>query len=369
MNIFKKMPPLLPILCSLIAGICSQIIFSISLYLLVPLILITIILIYPLRQNHYIVVLYIISAFLAGSIRTEQKKHNYEHFYTLTQEQPFSLVGRVTEISPAPSGPLRSCITISTHAIQPHNSQWINQTYNLRIYTNTTSVMIDDIVLLENLTCTQTTNTNFARYLTKEGIAGFIFAPKITYTIKEHPNYSLSRWIQFKKNLLLRQCTIKLGKKTSTLFASLFLGEKHRHKKELEPMAEQFKAWGLSHYLARSGLHLVIFILLWQWLLSYIPMSFFIKQLILLILSCIYFLLSWPSISFMRALSTFTIIKLSTYFNKQIHIAHLLIFVCCTILFINPLQLFFLDFQLSFALTFALIWFNYIFHKKQPLQS
>ena len=42
-------------------------------------------------------------------------------------------------------------------------------------------------------------------------------------------------------------------------FHHFFLGNRACIKTELEETNEQFKVWGISHFLARSGLHLALF--------------------------------------------------------------------------------------------------------------
>ena len=78
-------------------------------------------------------------------------------------------------------------------------------------------------------------------------------------------------------------------------------------------------------------------------------------------LSILYFILSWPSISFIRAFLIFLFTKYCNLHRHPTHFMHILLLTCCIVLLINPLQLFFLDFQLSFFLTFghwAPSWFH-----------
>ena len=45
-------------------------------------------------------------------------------------------------------------------------------------------------------------------------------------------------------------------------------------KKTLSSYKDSFKQWGIMHYLARSGLHLVLFLSLFSIILNYLPLSF-----------------------------------------------------------------------------------------------
>src|SRR3990167_3930800 len=131
-----------------------------------------------------------------------------------------------------------------------------------------------------------------------------------------------------------------------------------------------FQQWGLSHVLARSGLHLVIFVFIWRWLLNFLPLSFYRKNLLLLFISLVYALCSWPSVSFIRAWYALIFYFFCALFlRRPSHTLHIISLVYCIILFLNPLQLFFLDFQLSFLLTYALTWMGELslLAKRKPL--
>ena len=125
-----------------------------------------------------------------------------------------------------------------------------------------------------------------------------------------------------------------------------------------DELNDQFKTWGLSHLLARSGLHLAVFVMIWQRLLSAIPFPFMFKQLFMTILCLVYFILSWSSIPFVRALALFLLYKKCLLFKIPFHFLHNLSLVTFFFLVLCPINLFFLDFQLTFILTAALAWFN-----------
>jgi competence protein ComEC len=151
-----------------------------------------------------------------------------------------------------------------------------------------------------------------------------------------------------------------MNETTFTLFASIFLGYKQLSKQITDITKNHFMTWGVTHYLARSGLHMIIFIFIWQFILAFLPLPWFFKELILILVGLTYGLLSWSSISFIRAFLTFLLYKWCNLLSKQINVLHLLATVCLIVLLANPIQLFFLDFQLSFGLTFALACFNQI---------
>lgn len=208
---------------------------------------------------------------------------------------------------------------------------------------------------------------DFYRYLAKEGALGTVFTGQLSGVPITSKNYSWWGQLQTTRNNLFDRLKRKLSPTTFAFFSALFMGDKPRVKQSLERYKEPFKQWGISHHLARSGLHLVLFIALWQLLISFLPIAFTGKILLIAALSSIYFLLTPTTVSFMRAFELFVCYKVLHLYNQQINPLHLICVVCCIMLFYNPLQLFFLDFQLSFYLTFCLAWLAYLGRQRRFL--
>lgn len=210
---------------------------------------------------------------------------------------------------------------------------------------------------------------DFKLYLYKENIDATAFQPLVQTKIIKRPHYSFKRWISQKKKSLHYRLLKKMSPSTFALFSSLFMGNRASIKQELEPHKPLFKVWGISHFLARSGIHLLIFIILLSRFLSLIPAPFLIKHGFVLFCSFLYFLFSWPSVSFNRAFYTFLFYKMTTFLNIPLHSMHALAFICLVILFQSPLQILFLDFQLTFLLTFCLILIAHTRHQRRLLFS
>lgn len=289
---------------------------------------------------------------IGGWARTTQINSRAIHF-------PFniphtSLEGTLVNTSIAPKSPLRHCYTIDLTMINQHT---VPLPYTIQLYTSyPLDAAIDDTIALYNITLKKATNNNFNTYLLKEGIIATVFAKQVNYTITKKP-CSLRRWLFMQRDRILHNFKKSLSPSTFALFSSLFLGKKETSN-TIHTVQKQFKQWGILHYLARSGLHLVIVLSLYELLFRLLPVPFVMKHLILLLLNIMYFLLSWSSISFIRAFLIFVFYKLFSLFYVPVHFLHILYLTCIIILLINPLQLFFLDFQLSFGFTFALGWLN-----------
>lgn len=159
-----------------------------------------------------------------------------------------------------------------------------------------------------------------------------------------------------------------MNRKTFTYFSSLFLGNRADVSKfYMDEMKQEFRLWGLSHYLARGGLHLILIIAVWLSFLRLLPLGIKTKNILLTLLMLLYCTLSWFNITFIRACSCFFIYQFLVITDQQVHRLHILTLVTFTILFFNPVQLFALDFQLSFGLTFSLILFNQLQHQRRLL--
>ena len=193
----------------------------------------------------------------------------------------------------------------------------------------------------------------FNHYLAKEGCAGSVFTTRPWARTLHRPIVSIKRMLNAFRQKIYCSLFFRLNRQTFNFFSSIFLGLKTFAPSD--PIKEQFGYWGLSHYLARSGLHIVLFIIIWNWILCYLPLSFIFKNSLLLAIAYVYALLSYSSISFLRAIYVFYLFQIGKLSqSSSLSFAHLLTIVGLMVLLFNPLQLFFLDFQLSFFITLAL---------------
>lgn len=245
--------------------------------------------------------------------------------------------------------------------VQTCPRSWWERPLTFLIYTQKKgSLTIGDHIKIPYLSVQQPTDPHFALYLAKEGFDGtaFIFSLK-TFT-KERPRFSLLRSIYSVKKYCIELSGKVLDKNAYALFLSVFLGNKDEQKQTLETIRPHFLNWGISHQLARSGLHLIFFIPFSVFLMSLLPLPFFIKEFIMIIIVGAYALFSWTSISFLRACCCFFILRATTLFSFFMPPLHILMLTALLVLIHNPLQLFFLDFQLSFFLSLALLWMSHV---------
>ncbi len=249
--------------------------------------------------------------------------------------------------------------------LQTIPKQWWQVPLTFMIYTHhNPRLVVGDRIKIPYLSIQKPKDKHFDLYLKKEGLDGttFIFSLK-SYT-KETPRFSPLRFIHSIKQHCLTATKAVLSPPTYALFLSVFLGNKDAQKEQLEDLRPLFLLWGLSHQLARSGLHLLFLLPLLILILSFLPAPFWVKEFLIITLVGLYALLSWTSISFLRACCCFFILKLANIYNHFMPPLHILLLTALLVLFFNPLQLFFLDFQLSFFLSMALLWINHVHHAR-----
>jgi len=306
--------------------------------------------------------------FFTGIFLFQYQQKNQNLSQEIICEKFCTVVGKIKSIEKSKQNFVNNLITIKLQKFKQPKRWWIKTNATIQIYTQKTeNLFVADTVEIRNIFFKKPKNSSFNEFLIKQGVTATAFTPQLYYSVLYRPWFSLSRWIEKQKKNLYKKLNKKLSPESFSLFSSIFLGNKTIKKFSFEKAKNTFKNWGILHFLARSGLHLVIFILLWGFVLAYVPFSFRKKQITLILLSLLYYNMSWTSISFIRAFSVFLLYKLSPLVNIRTSGISLIFLVCLLTLIFNPIQLLFLDFQLSFSLACALAWFGQLQRQKRPL--
>ncbi|BDC35226.1 hypothetical protein Noda2021_11840 [Candidatus Dependentiae bacterium Noda2021] len=297
--------------------------------------------------------------FTLGSYHTHSFIAHHTTFLTNVQNIRLSALGVIDDIQPTTNATFKYKVIIEIKKLTFNDKTSSDANHKLQIYTNSVgSLLVSDEVIIYNI-CIPRAKSSFLYYLYKEGISASAFTNTLDYKLINRPTYSLKRAI----HALREKIFARIGNSSNAFstISTLFWGNRIGEEKEIK---ERFKQWGVSHYLARSGLHLIIVIMILQMLLSVTPLSYNTKQIMLIACVISYSFLTWSSVSFVRALGMFLVYKIATLCNKPIHYLHLVTLVSLAVLLANPFYLFFLDFQLSFGLTFSLAWFNQVAYSK-----
>lgn len=322
---------------------------------------------YTFKKNFTLPIILLFSFYLGGFLYW-QKLHSQENFYSSIANQKISLQATVENIEAIDNPRFNYRVSLCLSAINTQKDfQSCNQNSIVLYVKHVDDLHTGDLIQINNVAFKKAGNESFNTYLLKEGYVASLFLEKFEYTVISRPAWSINKSISDLKEHALSEVAYKMDRQAFKLYSSLFLGNRTVVKKEMENTKESFKAWGISHYLARSGLHLVIFVLIWHFILGLIPISYFAKQCFIIFLILIYATLSWSSVSFERALLMFLLYKFCLAHKAPIYYIHLITLATLIILLFNPLELFFLDFQLSFGITFALAWFNSVQAEKRRL--
>jgi len=301
-------------------------------------------------------------AFILGSSTYSHVITSQAEFCNVTHNKKFDIIVKINSITPSLKTYMGNSCICTLESMQSHEDQSVKyyRRIHLLIYIPLIeNIHIGDTILIKGVHFKTPKNSHYLLYLAKEHITTSASALKSHIEIIHHPKYSIARIIAEYTKRLDVSFRSTLTQETYYAFSSIFLGNPLAKKKE-SALQKKLNQWGIVHYIARSGLHLLIFVSIWMLILSYIPLPWIIRQLSMMLLVLLYSLLSWPSIPFNRALYTFLLVKTSYIIQIKTYFISTLACVTCITLLSSPLSLFSLNFQLSFGITYALAWLNEI---------
>ena len=321
-------------------------------------------------HQRWLVSVALVVALLAGAGRYLQVRSRFNQTHASLHKRKLTLQATIDSIDKLDHARYGYAIVCSVrHVIDAQTQQALNVRPSFCLYTRRKpdNLQVADCIELKDITLSTPGDSPFSLYLYKQGHIGTLFMPMFCHTLIERPAWSLARAIAHQKQLIFDRLRSTMDRPTFALFSTIFLGYKAPVKRTIEQYKSKFKQWGISHYLARSGLHLVIFIMIWHLVLNFLPVGYGSAQVLLMLLVLLYALLTWSSVSFERALYMFLIYRCFTIAAIAADYVQVLVLTTFVVLLLNPLHLLFLDFQLSFGLTFALAWFTFIKGYKRRL--
>ncbi len=147
------------------------------------------------------------------------------------------------------------------------------------------------------------------------------------------------------------------GKEELSVIQALLLGQRDAIS---EQTYTNYKNAGAVHILALSGLHIGILLLLLQFVLrplALLPKGKTIKLIVIVVLLWCFALLAGFSASIVRAVTMFSFVAYALHLNRPSNTFNILALSMFTILLvINPMLLFQVGFQMSYAAVFAIVW-------------
>ena len=143
-----------------------------------------------------------------------------------------------------------------------------------------------------------------------------------------------------------------------SILSALVLGNRENIDPEIK---EEFANSGAIHILAVSGLHVGIIYFVFSFLLRFLKTyrkGRFIRLLVLLMVIWIYAFVTGLSPSVLRAATMFSFIAIGENINRQNNIYNTLAASAFLLLLINPMLLFEVGFQLSYAAVLSIVFFQ-----------
>ena len=184
-------------------------------------------------------------------------------------------------------------------------------------------------------------NTHYS--CVREGLIAHFFASSVSPIEVVHNDSVVWGWRRYwarARARLARSIESKLSPEVYRFFALIFLGAPGQQDDHISELRERFSYWGITHYLARSGLHVTMVLAVWQGLMRFIPVRLVVKRMLLLMILALHTLLSWSSISFVRAALSYALSQIYTMTAIQTHPVHTIALTCFLVLLYNPFYLF-----------------------------
>lgn len=361
---FANLHPLYFITVATLAGIC----WGLGLYWWANLFtLVTSLYCATTKHHKTAIIASMLTALACGYIRVNSYINRFETLQTHAAQTPLNVVCTVIDFKKLENKTTKWCITARINTAQQSITQLPDhklEEATIQIFCNMQEKLEpwDTIIVQQCNFAQHERNKPFTLHLMRSGIDLTLYKPKFLTKKKTLDSSKINRaslQISF-----LQSINKKLFSYTGTLFNSIFLGYKHVAQKRILTIKQQFRLWGIEHYLARSGLHMALLSFLWLLILSIIPLSLNIKFLTLLACSGIYAFYTCASISFLRTFLLFCAYKLLCLWDAPINTLHTITLLTLALIISNPIHIIFLDFQLSFILAASLVWIHVAMRQK-----
>ncbi|EAR00525.1 ComEC/Rec2 family competence protein [Maribacter sp. HTCC2170] len=199
---------------------------------------------------------------------------------------------------------------------------------------------------------------NYKKYLEQKGIAhqlnlsqnNHFFLKSNTRTIKGLAS-------EIRNKIILKLNSAGFDQDELSIIQALFLG----HRDDISQTTySNYKDAGAVHILAVSGLHIGILLLFLQFLLQpleRLPKGKSIKLMLIVIFLWGFAFLAGLSASVVRAVTMFSFVAYAMYLNRPQNTFNILALSMFFILLVfNPLLVFDVGFQMSYAAVFAIVW-------------
>lgn len=199
---------------------------------------------------------------------------------------------------------------------------------------------------------------DYRNYLEKQGVYHQLKLNASNYIHLENPSRTIHGFAALIRGKIIAQLRqANFGEDEFGIIQALFLGQRDEIS---DSTYTDYKNAGAVHILAVSGLHIGIILLFLEFLfrpLEYLPKGKTIKLIIVVVFLWGFAFLAGLSASVVRAVTMFSFVAYALYLNRPSNTFNILALSMFFILLVfNPLLLFNVGFQMSYAAVFAIVW-------------
>ena len=160
-----------------------------------------------------------------------------------------------------------------------------------------------------------------------------------------------------RNHIISKLKSANFGKEELAIIQALLLGQRNDISAETYT---NYKNAGAVHILAVSGLHIGILLLLLQFILrplEFLPKGRTVKLVVIVVLLWMFAFLAGMSASIVRAVTMFSFVAYALYLNRPSNTFNILaLSMFFILLVVNPMLLYQVGFQMSYAAVFSIVW-------------
>lgn len=199
---------------------------------------------------------------------------------------------------------------------------------------------------------------DYRKYLEGIGISDQIRLRGNDFVVMQNPRETLYGVAANFRGLIIENLKkANFGKEELAIIQALLLGQRNDISTETY---DDYKNAGAVHILAVSGLHIGILLLLLQFILrplERLPSGKTVKLIVVVLLLWGFAVLAGLSASVVRAVTMFSFVAYALYLNRPSNTFNILaLSMFFILLVIDPMLLFQVGFQMSYAAVFAIVW-------------
>lgn len=296
-----------------------------------------------------------------------QPKYHTDHYSNSTPNEQENWKLKITEVLKSSTFSERFIADVQSYNSFKASGKII---LSLPLDASQTPLQVDDelIVLAKKEEIQQPLNPHqfdYKNYLEKQGVYHQLKLNSHNFRVLKNPKRTLIGYTARLRNKIssrLRQANF--GEDEFGVIQALFLGQRDDIS---ESTYTAYKNAGAVHILAVSGLHIGILLLFLEFLLR--PLELLrkgkvLKLIVIVLLLWGFAFLAGLSASVVRAVTMFSFVAYALYLNRPSNTFNILALSMFFILLVfNPMLLFDVGFQMSYAAVFAIVWIFPILQK------